>query len=283
MDMLNKIALIYVNYQNSHETIESIVNILDELASEDIVVVVDNNSSQVNQLSLLDKFRSDIRVRVVFNEKNLGFSSGVNRGLDLSRTLGYTLHYVCNPDTRFSIYDVKKLINSSLAYKATVSTPLVKNEAGITDRNCTRSLRGYPDYFLSTGLIGLFLNKIYRRANVIPLNEVSEVQVVSGCFFLINDSFGEIVLDEDLFLYLEEFSLAQTLKKRKLKTIIDPSIEITHLSGRKSGNQSNIQKLIYEFESLSTYLSKYYPNIYLNNLVLLNFKLKIVLIRLLGR
>ena len=58
----------------------------------------------------------------------------------------------------------------------------------------------------------------------------SFVDVVSGCFFLIN---GQVLkeigyFDENVFLYYEENILASKLKKVKKKTVIANHIEVIH-------------------------------------------------------
>ena len=60
--------------------------------------------------------------------------------------------------------------------------------------------------------------------------ETSLVDVVSGCFFLINGHVLKEIgyFDENVFLYYEENILASKLKKVKKKTVIANHIEVIH-------------------------------------------------------
>ena len=61
-------------------------------------------------------------------------------------------------------------------------------------------------------------------------NKIVDVDIVSGCFFLIrSDALKQInFFDENVFLYYEENILSTKLKQNNLKTVINTEVEVFH-------------------------------------------------------
>ena len=89
------ISIIIVNYNSSFfllQTLESIINNTCEISYE--IIIVDNNSKDNTVKTVYSEFQSYIdkkTIKIIVNEKNLGFSKGVNQGIKLS-TKNIILH-----------------------------------------------------------------------------------------------------------------------------------------------------------------------------------------------
>ena len=61
-------------------------------------------------------------------------------------------------------------------------------------------------------------------------NKIVDVDIVSGCFFLIrSDVLKQIdFFDENVFLYYEENILCSKLKQHNLRTVINTDVEVFH-------------------------------------------------------
>lgn len=76
-----KISFIIPNYNGSNLLLKNLPKVIEEVKSyKDADIIVVDDASKDDSLSVLDKFD----VKVLRNEKNLGFSSTVNKGVDAS-------------------------------------------------------------------------------------------------------------------------------------------------------------------------------------------------------
>ncbi len=91
------------------------------------------------------------------------------------------------------------------------------------------------------------ISRKYRKENLYDdkyyEEDISLVGVVSGCFFCVAGEVLEQVgyLDENTFLYYEEYILARKLEKINKKSVVDTEVFVSHIHNAVIG--SNINKL----------------------------------------
>lgn len=98
-----KTAIIILNYNSKRDTIRY-VNEIKNYDILDTIIVVDNNSSNLNEFEDLEKLKSD-NIYVIKSPKNGGYSYGNNYGLNyLDKNIGKEYDYVVisNPDVEVS-------------------------------------------------------------------------------------------------------------------------------------------------------------------------------------
>lgn len=121
---------------------EAILRTLESVAQQpftDYEVVIVDNDSQDDTLSLLrDTYSEEDSVRIFENERNLGFSRGINRGIRESRG-----EYICcyNHDTIFPDGYLRTL--SERVTPDAVWTTARRNYRVSSDRTCVRLLSRY--------------------------------------------------------------------------------------------------------------------------------------------
>ena len=79
--MEKKIGFVILHYYAYDMTVECVNNLLRLFTDNDIkIVIVDNGSKNDSGQKLFDLYSSENKVKVILNEKNLGFAQGNNIG-----------------------------------------------------------------------------------------------------------------------------------------------------------------------------------------------------------
>ena len=111
-------------------------------------------------------------------------------------------------------------------------------------------------------------------------DDLTKVDVVSGCFFMIRkESFEKIgYFDENTFLYYEENIIGKKLKDNNMNTYVDKRVNIIHnlsISVNKSFNSIKKYKILKQSQK---YYQKEYNKLNIFGMILLRFVYYISLI-----
>ena len=279
-----KTAFLIVNY-NDYKTTIQLLNNIKEFQSLDKIVVVDNNSTD-NSFNEIKKYikknKKDKFIDIIKNFENKGYGSGVNYGAKyLKKTLGDCYIVVSNADIIiYSDEDISKLISTFDSDTAVVA-PIIKEHTGIS--------RGWkvPTPFQDSLLNIIYIHKYLKPKLLFYKNEYYsekniQVDAVSGCFFIINSKYLEQInyFDENIFLYYEENTLAQKLKKIKKKTIINTRVEVFHNHSVTIDKNINKLKKYKILKKSQMYFQKKYNNANILEQILLFTTSKITLLLL---
>lgn len=252
---MKKRPLVYViiNY-NDAKTTEKLLNNIKDYKSISKIIVVDNHSND-DSYQVLKKWEQD-HIKVIQTEKNKGFSHGLNIGCQEAIALYPTCDIILsNADiTIYSDENLKELQKASSKKDIGVLGPVVCQGKEIS--------RGWK---VPTPKQSIFMNlpvlgrKFEKKYTTYPeehyKDDLSYVDAVSGCFFLIKSEVMKEIgdFDEQVFLYYEENILARKLQKTSYKTAIYNKVVILHdHSVSVDKNMSYINK----FKTLKT--SQYY-------------------------
>ena len=255
-----KTGMIIVHY-NDYESINNLINNVKDYNILDKVLIVDNNSNS----DIKDKLKSLIngKVELLENSDNKGFSYAINKGAKkLIDELGECNLIVSNSDVEIAKEDdLKELISYLNDANIGEVAPTIIEHEGLN--------RGWRN---PTPMIDALMNMVYihrkiRKKHVFYKEDhykdnVSNVEVVSGCFFLLrSNTLKEInYLDENVFLYYEENILAKKLEKINKKIIVLNNIKIKHNhSVSIDKNIKKIKKLKLQKQS-QYYFQKNYNN-----------------------
>ncbi|MCL4683626.1 glycosyltransferase family 2 protein [Myxococcota bacterium] len=205
---------------------------LDPVRGE--VIVVDNASDDGSPDAIEARFPD---VRVIRNERNLGFAGGVNVGLRAARE-PYVL--LLNSDTLVRGDAIAKLLAYAEAHpKAGIVGPRVLNEDGSLQESRFR----FPS-LLNLFLAASYLYKLFphsrwfnrERMGGADVRLPAQVDAVSGCCFLMRRDMLERIglLDETFFMYAEETDLCWRAWRAGYEVHYAPVGEIVHLGGGSS-------------------------------------------------
>lgn len=196
------------------------------------IIVVDNGSDDGSADAVKSGYPE---VRIIRNEKNLGFAKAINQGLRASR--GRTIALI-NSDIKI-LGDCMDALVSYLDEHAKVGIagPRVLN----ADRSLQPSCRRLPSP-LNLVAEALGLQNVLPAWGTFmhewPHDRDRDVEVLSGCFWIVRREALESVghLDEDFFIYGEDIDWCRRFADAGWRVRFTPAAEAIHYGGGSSAN-----------------------------------------------
>jgi GT2 family glycosyltransferase len=193
------------------------------------VIVVDNGSQDGsgNEVKKMLPW-----VRLVENERNLGFAKAVNQGLQ--RASGrYIL--LLNPDTRIKQGAIERLVSFMDLHSDTgVAGAQLLNSDGSKQNSIANFPSLATELFNKSLLRWLFPKRFPGKER--NYSEPVEVNsVIGACMMVRREALDQVgLLDEDYFLFLEETDWCYRMKKAGWKVYHVPEAEVLHFQGKST-------------------------------------------------
>ncbi len=263
------LSIIIVNY-NVKEFLQNLIYSIYK-AVENIkyeIIVVDNASDDGSIEFLQEKFPE---IKLIINEKNLGFSKANNIGL---KHAGGEYILLLNPDTIVQEDTFEKMINFfEKTPDAGMAGCKILNPDGTLQLACRRSFPGpWTSFCKVTGLSNLFPNsRLFARYNLTYLNEneTYEVDAVSGSFMMIKREVYEKVgnLDEQFFMYGEDLDWCYRMQKAGYKVYYVHNTTIIHYKG-ESTKRSGIDETKIFYKAMNLFVKKHLATSFIVEIIL---------------
>ena len=257
------ISVVIVNY-NVKDLVDNCISSIHKANSGKYkieVFLVDNNSIDGSVAHIRSKYPE---VKIISNEKNVGFSIANN--LALKQSSGeYIL--ILNPDTVLEEGTFEKLI--SFLHKnpmtgAVTSKLILAN--GKLDSACRRSFPT-PEVAIPRmlGLSKLFpKSSFFGKYNLTYLdeNKTYEVDAICGAFmFIPMKVLNETgFFDEDYFMYGEDLDLCFRIKKKGYKIFYYPEVTTIHFKG-ESTRKTNLKYVNNFYGSMIIFVRKNFTGV----------------------
>lgn len=243
---LSIIILSYNTRQLLKNCLKSVFGTIKKLKSE--VIVVDNHSSDDSVPMVKKEFP---QAKLIANQQNLGFSRGNNQGIKKARG-EYIL--LLNSDTIVQSGALSKMANYLKEHPrvGVVGCRLLNQ-----DGSPQLSAGGFPS--LLTCAIMLFWEHWHTSARVRgSFAQIKQVDWVMGAAMMIRKSVLDQVglLDEKIFMYMEEIELCYRIKKVGGEVVFYPQAEITHL-GRGSSRTGKKEPILNIYKGLVYFFQKH--------------------------
>lgn len=210
-----RIAVILLNWNTCDDTIECINSLKNGSISPELIIVVDNNSSDDSVEILRSKFKDII---VLANDQNLGFAEGNNVGINYAIHLGYDFLWILNNDTIIDSNCLEYLRDSYCSYDE------------LTAMTCSIYHYDKPDKLWYGGgqLRRMSFSASQNTSNIDCPS--ANVDFVSGCcIFASVELFNTIgTFDANFFAYHEDLDLSLRIKKHGGKLIFLKKASILH-------------------------------------------------------
>jgi len=233
----------------------SILNSKGKITQE--IFVIDNHSIDFSAEMIRREFSV---VKLIENEKNMGFSFAANQGIKKSRGR-YIL--LLNPDTIFPKEGMDKLIEyMDKNPKVGICGPKMVNPQGKLLYSC----RSFPSFMTS---ISSSQSILYRYFPSNPLSnkyllkdfghsQIKEVDWVSGSCLLARGEMIEQIgfLDEDYFIYVEDVDFCLRAKQHRWKVVYFPLTTFIHYVGR-STSQDRLRMQLEHHKSMYYFYKKH--------------------------
>ncbi|MGD9488977.1 MAG: glycosyltransferase [Calditrichaceae bacterium] len=258
------ISIIIVNY-NVRDFLEqaliSVKRALEDIASE--IIVVDNASIDGSTQMLRNRFPE---VRLIENDKNLGFSAANNLALTDARGEYIVL---LNPDTVVQEDTFKKLIQFfEQNPAASAATCKILNPDGTFSIDCRHSIpTPMTAFWKLIGFNRLFpKSKIFGRYNLTYLDEnnIHHVEAISGSFMMIKKEVVQNVglLDDRFFMYCEDIDYCHRINQSGGKIYYVPTSQLIHYKG-ESTKKNDLDYVVTFNKSLYFFYKKHYQQKYI--------------------
>lgn len=205
------------------------------------VILADNASRDGVPQAIQGEYADDPRVRVLFNDTNIGFGPAVNRGAALAR--GESL-LVLNPDCLLESDTLARLLDVHRASPgAGVIGAVVVDESGKPDPASRRR-----DPLLRRALMTLTgsarreaRDPRYEGVNVLaPMSDrVVEVENISGALMLMPRAVFQRLggFDEGYFLHCEDLDLCRRARDAGCKVLLAGGVRVLHRKGGSSAQR----------------------------------------------
>lgn len=236
-EQIPKIGAVIVNYNNFSDTIKYVNRyLLKQLSVDMSIVIVDNHSPNDSFARLEKEFSGNPGIRIILNDRNIGYSGGINTGIHFLEKSRCDYILVTNNDIElYDVYLLYKLAGeySKLNNIAFIS-PLMLVNGAVSKMHYAWKLPDKLKEILSSTYFLKSLGRKYLRNFYydISANENVPVQVdcLPGSFFMGScDSFNKAgALDENIFLYYEETLLGKIIKDLNMNNYLVPGLKYNH-------------------------------------------------------
>jgi GT2 family glycosyltransferase len=244
-----KLTIQIVNFRSRHYLKECLFSIAKNLpvGAEVEIIIVNNDENSLDGIA--DEAKGGPVVQIAEINKNVGFGSAHNAGLE--RSQGEYILFL-NPDTKIHPGSLKKMLEAFTEdEKVGIVGPLLVDSTGKIDPDCFGPRRT---------LLSTIRGKIFSQKERSPdfNNEIFETDWVSGGAMLVRRSVFEAVggFDENYFMYFEDVDLCLRVKKQGLKIAVNPKARVFHESGKSFSNEREKKKHYYA--SQDYYIRKHF-------------------------
>ncbi len=281
-----KVGIVVLNYKNYEDTIECLRSLAKISYLNTEIIVVDNNSlndslkyiqkdlilRQVSHKvigeSVIDSSNQFFeKVFLLKSNSNRGYAAGNNLGIRVALKRGVDYIMILNNDV---VVD-EKFLEPLVQYAESNTVvglvgPKILDLNGDIDSTCVRRRFTLKDMFFQEG-IGkrLFPNNKYSLRHTYKseynFDHPKEVDVLSGCCMMFKSCvFKKIgLLDENTFLFAEEFILHEKLRIAGLSSVVVPNSVIVHKHGGSMAKVSSYDSINALRRSFIYYL-RFYRN-----------------------
>lgn len=248
----NNLSIITVTFNNEDLIIDYINSLLKNIPESCEIIIVNNNSTD-NTLKLIPNNK---KIKVIENNKNLGFARACNLGVNLSS--GEYIFFL-NPDTKVEEGSILKLLEFIKNHKEAIVAPKLVEFGGKTQpsvRKLPTIIGAIREYYLGV--------KDSYEAYAPQGEEIVEVEsVVGGALMVTRKLFLKVGgFDEKFFLYFEDLDLCRKVRNLGYKIYYLPNAIIKH----KVGGSMSENKLKWLNDSAKAYHGTIYNG--LLNLIL---------------
>ena len=200
------------------------------------IIIVDNASADGSAQAVQEAFPS---VRLVQNEKNVGFARANNAGIKLARG-----RYLCLVNSDVEVHDgcVASLVQEMDAQPALgMIGPKLLERDGRTQVSCW----GFPSLW-NMFCCALFLDRLFPKVGLFngyqlmhrQKDEAQDVDILGGAFWLARREAVQKVggLDEGFFMYGEDMDWCKRFWQEGWRIRFHPSACAVHYGGASSAN-----------------------------------------------
>jgi len=264
---MKSVFVLILNFNGAKNTLECLES-LKKINLPDVkltILIVDNNSQE--KLDLRNETAGKIKIEVIKNKENLGFSGGNNVGIQyaLKNNADYVL--ILNNDTYVDPNFLTELLKVAEKDRSIgISVPKIYFAPGFEyhkNRYAKEQLGkviwyagGKMDW---KNIIGS--NREVDEVDKGQFNKIEETEIATGCCMLIKKEVLEEAgnFDGKFFLYYEDADLAMRVKNKGFKIVYVPKSVIWHKNAGSTGGSGSVLQDYYIARNRLLFGFKYAP------------------------
>lgn len=234
------VSIVICSYNTREMTLECLASVAAETRVPHEVIVIDNASSDGSAEAVAAQYPG---VTLMAEPTNHGFAKANNIAARHARG-PYLL--LLNPDTVVLEGAIDRLIGFAEANPAARiwGGRTLFGDRSLNPTNCWRQMSLWSLICMTSGLRGLFHRSEFFNPEAYPSwprDTVREVEIVTGCFFLIRREFWDELggFDLSFVMYGEEADLCHRAAARGARPMITPEAEIVHYVGASTTVRAN--------------------------------------------
>lgn len=281
------VLFLCVNYHNEKDTVAFVGDIISQDRGDLVrTIVVDNNGNEQSDKALLKLARQDARVDVLNPRRNLGYFGGAEWGLRHHLNEAHLPDWVIvsNADLSLKGTDfVARLLALYPRDSPAVLAPAIYSAVTGADQNphlvrrprrmriwfYTWVFRYYP-VFLVYGVFSLLKDKLgglgrdawgtvvrgFDLGGIRP----RAIYAPHGSFIMFHRQYFEKggSLKHGVFMFAEEITVSETVRRLGLRVVYDPRFEVTHREHATTGLFKSRQIVRYLWEASVYCLDEYF-------------------------
>ncbi|MGH1418541.1 MAG: glycosyltransferase family 2 protein [Hyphomicrobiaceae bacterium] len=255
-----EVSIIIVSYNTCEMTLDALRSVTTETHTPTYeLLVVDNNSSD-GSAEAIAKHIPEAKLFAL--EENIGFAGANNLAAKKARGRFILL---LNPDTVVLNGAIEHVIEFA---KANMEAKIwggrtVYGDGNLNPYSCWGQMTLWNTFCRTTGLAGIFPKSEFFNSETYgawPRDIVRHVDIVTGCFFLIERNFWNELggFDPAFFMYGEEADLCLRAKAVGAHPLITPKATLVHYGGASENTQSG--KMIKLLAAKATLIKRHFPS-----------------------
>lgn len=244
----NYLSIIIVTYNSENYIKNCIYSILNSNLKniKYKIIVIDNSSNDKTKKIIRQIQKTENKLLLIENVKNLGFAKAVNQGITKQKNYEYIL--LLNPDTIVKSKSIINLINCSIVNNSGICGGITKDVNGKNSGSYFRFPNLWVGLFDFTNLRKIFPKDKWHNYFYFQDKNCNEdisfpVDVITGGFMLLKKKTIENIglFDESYFMYLEDVDYCLKAIKSGIKIFHTNESSIMHIGGASSKNEDRVR------------------------------------------
>lgn len=259
------LSVVILTYNSSLYIEECFKSLLKELPDKKTEIIIIENNSTDNTLSLLENIINStipekIDVKLIKNDRNNGYAQAINQGLEISSGKQILL---LQPDVVMLANSLSKLLKVlEEDPKIGMAAPQFQYPDGKIQPSCRR----FPNYWSvineALGLTLLFpKNKSLNRWKMGDFDHTYRREVdqpMAACVLLKRNILDDVgLMDEQFVMFFNDVDWCKRIKEIGWKIIFAPEAEVIHILGG-SVNQMRSRMILYSHVGFYLYFEKHF-------------------------
>jgi len=256
------LGIIIINYNTFEKTIECIESIRNSISTDYHIYLIDNNSNNLSQDILENKYLHDLDITFIKSKDNLGYARANNLCIKKAIADGCKYAIISNNDIIYKENAIDIMLSTiEKNSSAFIVGPKVLKMDGNIQSTVKDKCPTFFEYIINETYIRNFFKKKHPKVETdVDNNILREVYWVCGCCFITElCKFEQInFFDEYTFLFFEEYIVAEKAKVAGLTLLYQPEAQVLHFHGASMGGSLNILTRIENLKSETYFFHNYF-------------------------